>query len=174
MTEFARFEEKLKQQKGVDATASTVGKGSLNAAEAWILPPWQASEVEGIPRTKLKYGLPRGGVLIGFSMSWAFNKPLNTWASSCDNCHALLKYRDAFREHRSVCISVPPILGGICSRMWDVAEASDPASMWESRWLTGKVSPRPLKSNVCSLGLCVINIQWGFHSWVKNFIYSSL
>jgi len=29
MQEFAKFEEKLKQQKGPDAVASTVGKGSL-------------------------------------------------------------------------------------------------------------------------------------------------
>ena len=28
--EFAKFEEKLKQQKGPDAAASTVGKGSLD------------------------------------------------------------------------------------------------------------------------------------------------
>jgi hypothetical protein len=28
--EFAKFEEKLKQQKGPDAVASTVGKGSLD------------------------------------------------------------------------------------------------------------------------------------------------
>lgn len=33
MQEFARFEEKLKQQKGPDAVASTVGKGSLDAVE---------------------------------------------------------------------------------------------------------------------------------------------
>ena len=33
MKEFARFEEKLKQQKGPDAVASTVGKGSLDTAE---------------------------------------------------------------------------------------------------------------------------------------------
>lgn len=33
MKEFARFEEKLRQQKGPDATASTVGKGSLDFAE---------------------------------------------------------------------------------------------------------------------------------------------
>jgi hypothetical protein len=30
MREFAKFEEKLRQQKGPDATASTVGKGSLD------------------------------------------------------------------------------------------------------------------------------------------------
>jgi NFU1 iron-sulfur cluster scaffold homolog, mitochondrial len=30
MQEFAKFEEKLKQQKGADAVASTVGKGSLD------------------------------------------------------------------------------------------------------------------------------------------------
>ena len=34
MKEFAKFEEKLKQQKGPDAIASTVGKGSLDTAEA--------------------------------------------------------------------------------------------------------------------------------------------
>ncbi|KAI9843995.1 MAG: hypothetical protein M1838_002375 [Thelocarpon superellum] len=34
MKEFARFEEKLKQQKGPAAVASTVGKGSLDTAEA--------------------------------------------------------------------------------------------------------------------------------------------
>lgn len=28
--EFAKFEEKLKQQKGIDAVPSTVGKGSLD------------------------------------------------------------------------------------------------------------------------------------------------
>jgi Fe-S cluster biogenesis protein NfuA len=33
MKEFARFEEKLRQQKGPDAVASTVGKGSLDYAE---------------------------------------------------------------------------------------------------------------------------------------------
>lgn len=33
MKEFARFEEKLRQQKGPDAIASTVGKGSLDLAE---------------------------------------------------------------------------------------------------------------------------------------------
>lgn len=33
MREFARFEEKLKQQKGQDAVASTGGKGTLDAAE---------------------------------------------------------------------------------------------------------------------------------------------
>lgn len=33
MQEFAKFEEKLRQQKGV-APASTVGKGSLDTAEA--------------------------------------------------------------------------------------------------------------------------------------------
>ena len=32
MQEFAKFEEKLKQQKGPDAVASTVGKGSLDTA----------------------------------------------------------------------------------------------------------------------------------------------
>ncbi|TVY43725.1 NifU-like protein [Lachnellula subtilissima] len=32
LQEFARFEEKLKQQKGADAVASTVGKGSLDTA----------------------------------------------------------------------------------------------------------------------------------------------
>ena len=32
--EFALFEEKLKQQKGAGAAASTVGKGSLDTAEA--------------------------------------------------------------------------------------------------------------------------------------------
>ena len=30
MKEFSKFEEKLKQQKGPDAIASTVGKGSLD------------------------------------------------------------------------------------------------------------------------------------------------
>lgn len=30
MHEFARFEEKLRQQKGADAVASTQGKGSLD------------------------------------------------------------------------------------------------------------------------------------------------
>jgi hypothetical protein len=30
MQEFAKFEEKLKQQKGPDAVASTIGKGSLD------------------------------------------------------------------------------------------------------------------------------------------------
>ncbi|MCJ1455227.1 hypothetical protein MMC28_005581 [Mycoblastus sanguinarius] len=34
MQEFAKFEEKLKQQKGPDAIASTVGKGSLDTVEA--------------------------------------------------------------------------------------------------------------------------------------------
>lgn len=34
MKEFAKFEEKLKQQKGPEATASTVGKGSLDTVEA--------------------------------------------------------------------------------------------------------------------------------------------
>jgi len=33
ITEFARFEEKLRQQKGLDAAPSTVGKGSLDFAE---------------------------------------------------------------------------------------------------------------------------------------------
>jgi Fe-S cluster biogenesis protein NfuA len=33
MKEFARFEEKLRQQRGPDAAASTVGKGSLDYAE---------------------------------------------------------------------------------------------------------------------------------------------
>ena len=33
MHEFAKFEEKLKQQKGSDAVASTVGKGSLDTVE---------------------------------------------------------------------------------------------------------------------------------------------
>lgn len=33
MKEFERFEEKLRQQKGPDATAGTVGKGSLDFAE---------------------------------------------------------------------------------------------------------------------------------------------
>ena len=34
MEEFARFEEKLKQQKGPQAVASTGGKGTLDSAEA--------------------------------------------------------------------------------------------------------------------------------------------
>ena len=34
MQEFAKFEAKLKEQKGLDATASTVGKGSVDSAEA--------------------------------------------------------------------------------------------------------------------------------------------
>ncbi|MCJ1352204.1 MAG: hypothetical protein MMC33_002188 [Icmadophila ericetorum] len=34
MKEFAKFEEKLKGQKGPDAVASTIGKGSLDTAEA--------------------------------------------------------------------------------------------------------------------------------------------
>ena len=34
MQEFARFEEKLKEQKGPQAVASTVGKGSLDTIEA--------------------------------------------------------------------------------------------------------------------------------------------
>lgn len=34
LKEFAKFEEKLKHQKGPDAVASTVGKGSLDTAEA--------------------------------------------------------------------------------------------------------------------------------------------
>ena len=34
MQEFAKFEEKLRQQKGPEATASTIGKGSLDRAEA--------------------------------------------------------------------------------------------------------------------------------------------
>lgn len=33
MKEFARFEEKLREQKGPQATASTVGKGSLDTVE---------------------------------------------------------------------------------------------------------------------------------------------
>jgi NFU1 iron-sulfur cluster scaffold homolog, mitochondrial len=33
MKEFAKFEEKLRQQKGPDAVASTIGKGSLDRAE---------------------------------------------------------------------------------------------------------------------------------------------
>jgi NFU1 iron-sulfur cluster scaffold homolog, mitochondrial len=33
LKEFAKFEEKLKQQKGPDVGASTVGKGSLDRAE---------------------------------------------------------------------------------------------------------------------------------------------
>lgn len=33
MKEFAKFEEKLRQQKGPDAVPSTVGKGSLDFAE---------------------------------------------------------------------------------------------------------------------------------------------
>lgn len=32
--EFAKFEEKLKQQKGPGAIAGTIGKGSLDRAEA--------------------------------------------------------------------------------------------------------------------------------------------
>lgn len=31
MHEFAKFEEKLRQQKGTEATASTGGKGSLDS-----------------------------------------------------------------------------------------------------------------------------------------------
>jgi hypothetical protein len=31
MSEFAKFEEKLRQQKGPDATASTGGKGTLDS-----------------------------------------------------------------------------------------------------------------------------------------------
>ena len=34
MQEFEKFEAKLKEQKGADAVASTVGKGSLDRAEA--------------------------------------------------------------------------------------------------------------------------------------------
>lgn len=34
MQEFAKFEAKLKEQKGPNAIASTVGKGSLDTAEA--------------------------------------------------------------------------------------------------------------------------------------------
>lgn len=34
MKEFAKFEEKLKEQKGPRAVASTVGKGSLDTVEA--------------------------------------------------------------------------------------------------------------------------------------------
>ena len=34
MQEFAKFEEKLKAQKGAGAVASTIGKGSLDTAEA--------------------------------------------------------------------------------------------------------------------------------------------
>lgn len=34
MLEFAKFEEKLKEQKGSQATASTIGKGSLDTIEA--------------------------------------------------------------------------------------------------------------------------------------------
>ena len=34
MQEFAKFEAKLKEQKGSDAVASTVGKGSLDTVEA--------------------------------------------------------------------------------------------------------------------------------------------
>lgn len=34
MKEFAKFEEKLKLQKGPAAVASTIGKGSLDTAEA--------------------------------------------------------------------------------------------------------------------------------------------
>lgn len=34
MREFAKFEEKLRQAKGPDAVASTIGKGSLDTAEA--------------------------------------------------------------------------------------------------------------------------------------------
>lgn len=34
MKEFAKFEEKLKEQKGPQAVASTVGKGSLDTIEA--------------------------------------------------------------------------------------------------------------------------------------------
>ena len=34
MKEFAKFEEKLRQQKGPDAVASTMGKGSLDRTEA--------------------------------------------------------------------------------------------------------------------------------------------
>ncbi|OCL02443.1 HIRA-interacting protein 5 [Glonium stellatum] len=33
MEEFAKFEEKLRQQKGLDAAPSTIGKGSLDTAE---------------------------------------------------------------------------------------------------------------------------------------------
>jgi len=34
MKEFAKFEEKLRAQKGADAAPSTVGKGTLDTAEA--------------------------------------------------------------------------------------------------------------------------------------------
>lgn len=34
MLEFAKFEEKLKEQKGSQAAASTIGKGSLDTIEA--------------------------------------------------------------------------------------------------------------------------------------------
>ena len=34
MQEFVKFEAKLKEQKGPDAVASTVGKGSLDTVEA--------------------------------------------------------------------------------------------------------------------------------------------
>ena len=34
MKEFARFEEKLRQQKGPDAAPSTIGKGTLDTADA--------------------------------------------------------------------------------------------------------------------------------------------
>ena len=33
ISEFARFEEKLRRQKGPDAVSSTGGKGTLDAAE---------------------------------------------------------------------------------------------------------------------------------------------
>ena len=34
MQEFAKFEAKLKEQKGPDVVASTMGKGSLDTVEA--------------------------------------------------------------------------------------------------------------------------------------------
>lgn len=34
LKEFQKFEEKLRHQKGPDAAASTVGKGSLDTADA--------------------------------------------------------------------------------------------------------------------------------------------
>jgi NFU1 iron-sulfur cluster scaffold homolog, mitochondrial len=34
LKEFAKFEEKLKSQKGADAVATTIGKGSLDTVEA--------------------------------------------------------------------------------------------------------------------------------------------
>jgi hypothetical protein len=100
MKEFARFEEKLRQQKGQDAVASTVGKGSLDYAEGWT--GRLAGAVTQLESSKSMAAIETAHLTIRFVAPQMFSQPLTYKAINWQHPWASQLYERSPAELRIV------------------------------------------------------------------------